>query len=143
MNSLHHCVFFQEFSWLDLLLQVCASGSFLREAVLTRLGAGSRRQGSSTKIPNPRKKFYQEFKNRYDVGRAARGRGLSSSSSSHGTISESPAPGDLGVKTLQIFRNIQPGSHGLSKGYGCSSAIPSSSAFSPQATCAPRSLLCH
>lgn len=113
-----------------------------REAVLTRLRAGSKRQGSSSKIPNPRKKFNQEFKKRCDAGRAARGQGLSSPSSSDRTISESPAQGDLGVKdTANLWKDA--GSNGLSKGYGCSSTKPSSSAFNPQATCAPRSLLCH
>lgn len=104
MHSLHHCGFlFQEFSWFDLLLQVCASGSSLRGAVLTRLGAGSKMQGSSRKIPYPRKKSNQEFKNRCDADRAARGQGLSSPSSSNGTISESPAQGDLEVKDAANF----------------------------------------
>lgn len=126
MNSLHHCGFlFQEFSWFHLLLQVCASGSSLREAVLTRLAAGSKRQGSSSKIPNPRKKFNQEFKNRCDASRAAGEQGLSSPSSSNRTISESPAQGDLEVKDAANFQNMQLGSNGLSKGYGCSSAMPS------------------
>lgn len=144
MNSLHHCGFlFQEFFQFDLLLQVCASCSSLREDVLTRLGARSKSQGSSSKIPNPRKKFNQEFKNKCDAGRAAKGQGLSSPSSCDGSISESSAQGDLGVKMLQICGKMQPGSNGLSKGYGCSPAMPSSSAFSPQATCSPHSLPCN
>lgn len=66
--------------------------------MLIRLGAGSKSQGSSSKIPNPRKKFNQEFKNRCGAGRVARGQGLSSPSSSDGSTSESSARGDLGVK---------------------------------------------
>lgn len=95
---------FQEFSWFDPLLLVCTSGSSLREAVLTGLGAGSKKQGSSSKIPNPRKEFNQEFKNRCDASRAARGQGLRSPSSSDGTISESPTQGDLGVKDAANFQ---------------------------------------